>query len=124
MDELQPRDDEYRFGFTKQQILAELLDHQGLIRDGCYVPTRHEVASWPAERVYWHVIGWFWESPSSLIPNDAQIEECLAVLRARPDADSEIIQKIIAEAPPPAEGGEGEDEPRGGDSDEIEGGSG
>lgn len=96
-------DDEYRFGFTREQIVAAMVDHRGLIRDGGYVPTRHEVATWPAERLNWHLLGWFWESPSSLIPNDEQIRECLAVLRSRPDADSEAIQKIIAEAPPPAD---------------------
>lgn len=103
MPESQP-DDEYRFGFTKEQILAELRAHEGLIRDGCYIPTRHEVATWPPARLNWHLLGWWWESPSSLIPNDAQVAECVAVLQARPDAESEEIQQIIAQAPPLSEG--------------------
>jgi hypothetical protein len=103
MSEEQP-EGEYRFGFTKEQIVSEMVDHRGLIRDGCYVPTRHEVATCPAARLNWHLLGWWWESPSSLIPNDVQIAECVAVLRTRPDADSDDIQKIIAQAPPPADG--------------------
>lgn len=98
-------DPEHRFGFTREQIIAEMIDHRGLIRDGCYVPTRHEVATWPAARLNWHLLGWWWESPSGLIPNDAQVAESVAVLRARPDADSEEIQEIIAQAPPPSDGG-------------------
>lgn len=62
------------------------------------------MATWPAARLNWHLLGWWRESPSSLIPNDAQVAECVAVLRARPDADSVDIQKIIAQAPPPADG--------------------
>jgi len=95
---------EDRFGFTKDQIVQAVLDHHGLIRDGCYVPTRHEVATWPPERLWWHLLGWWWESPAGLIPNDQQIADCVGVLRARPDADSKAIQDIIAQAPPPANG--------------------
>lgn len=48
---------EDRFGFTKAQIVHAVLDHDGLIRDGCYVPTRREVATWPPERLRWHLLG-------------------------------------------------------------------
>ena len=102
MNEGQPEDD-YRFGFTKEQVTAEVLNHRGLIRDGCYVPTRHEVATWAPARLNWYLLGWWWESPSSLIPNDAQVAECVAVLRARRDARSDEIQNIIAQAPPPSD---------------------
>jgi hypothetical protein len=103
MSEYQPTQ-EYRFGFTKEQIVSEIMGHSGLLRDGCYVPTKHEVATWPADRLWMTLLGWWWESPSSLIPNDQQVAESVAVLQARPDAQSEGIQRIIAQAPPPAEG--------------------
>jgi hypothetical protein len=88
---------------TNEQILAELRAHEGLIRDGCYIPSKHEVATWSAVRLNWHLLGWWWESPSSLIPNDEQVAESVAVLRARPDAGSAAIQKLIAQAPPPSD---------------------
>jgi hypothetical protein len=107
MNEDQPASED-RFGFTEDQIVTEVMAHEGMIRDGCYVPTRHEVATWPAARLNWHLLGWWWESPSSLIPNDDQIAECVAVLRARRDADSHEIKEIIAQAPSPSSGAEEE----------------
>lgn len=89
-----------RFGVPAQLIIEVMKAHEGLIRDGCYVPTRQEVASWPADRLWWHLLGWWWESPSELIPTDAQIAAVLEVLRQRPDANSKEIQDIIAQAPP------------------------
>ena len=80
--------------------------HKGMIRDGCYVPTSDEVATWPADRLWGILLGWWHESPSSLIPNDEQVAESVAVLRARADGQSEAIQRILAQAPPPAGGSE------------------
>lgn len=99
MSEEQP-DKEYRFGFREEEIVAEIMAHKGLIRDGCYVPTKHEVATWSADRLWMTLLGWWWESPSSLIPNDRQVAESVAVLQARSDGQSEGIQRIIAQAPP------------------------
>jgi len=95
--------DGYRFGFTPAQIVAEIMTHRGVIREGSYVPTHREVATWPAERLWSVMLGWWRESPLSLIPNDAQVAESVAVLRARSDAHSAEIQKIIAQAPPPSD---------------------
>lgn len=97
-----------RFGIPTQRIIDVMNDHRGLIRDGCYVPTRHEVATWSAELLWWHLLGWWWESPSELIPTDEQIAACVDVLRGRPDADSKGIKDIIAQAPPPRAIGHGE----------------
>ena len=97
-------DPEDRFGVPVQRIIDVMKAHQGLIRDGCYVPTRREVATWPAERLWWHLLGWWWESPSELIPTDAQIAAVVYVLRSRPDANSKEIQNIIAQAPPASTG--------------------
>jgi hypothetical protein len=99
-------DPEERFGVPVQRIIDVMKAHHGLIRDGCYVPTRAEVASWPPERLWWHLLGWWWESPSELVPTDEQIAAVLQVLRLRPDAESPEIQAIIAQAPPPTSGGE------------------
>ena len=117
MPEDQP-DDEYRFGFTREQIIAEIMAHKGMYRDGCYIPTKAEVASWDADRLSFTLLGWWWESPSSLIPNDEQVAECVAVLRARPDAESEAIKKIIVQAPPPASG-EGDRRAEGGSNGKV-----
>lgn len=111
-------DDDYRFGFTKEQIVAEIMAHTGMYRDGCYIPTKAGVTSWPEDRLWFTLLGWWWESPSSLISNDEQIAECVAVLRARPDAESEAIQKIIAQAPPPSNS-EGDRRAEGGSKGEM-----
>lgn len=94
-------DPEDRFGVPDQRILDVMKDHRGLIRDGCYVPTRHEVATWPPGRLWWHLLGWWHDSPSALIPTDEQVAASVAVLRGRPDAATPEIQKIIAQAPTP-----------------------
>lgn len=91
-----------RFGVSDQLIVDVMKAHRGLIRDGCYVPTRHEVTTWPPERLHWHLLGWWWESPSELIPTDAQVAACVAVLQSRPDAGSPQIRAIIAQAPQPS----------------------
>jgi hypothetical protein len=93
-----------RFGIPDQLIIDVMRAHRGLIRDGCYVPTRQEVANWTTERLHWHILGWWHESPSELIPSDEQVAAVVAVLRARPDAESKEIQDIIAQAPPPKSG--------------------
>lgn len=118
IDENDPND---RFGFTEQQILDALNEHAGLIRDGCYVPTRHEVATWPADRLWWHLLGWWDESPITLIPNDEQIAASVDVLLARPDADSEAIQRIVVQAPL-SEAWKAKRRQKGGSNDEQEGG--
>jgi hypothetical protein len=99
-----------RFGVSEQQIIDVMKSHRGIIRDGCYVPTRAEVASWPPERPHWHILGWWWESPSELIPDDGQVAAVVEILRNRPDADSPAIQAIIAQAPPPDMTGPGSDD--------------
>lgn len=93
-----------RFGVSDQQIIDAMRGHDGVIRDGCYVPTRAEVAEAPAEKLWGWLLGWWWESPTQLIPTDAQIADVLAVLRARPDSETPEIQEIIAQAPPPVDG--------------------
>ncbi|HEX8402089.1 MAG TPA: hypothetical protein VF628_10335 [Allosphingosinicella sp.] len=95
-----------RFGIPEQRIIAAVRAHPGVIRDGCYVPTRREVAEASAQQLWGWLLGWWWESPTELIPTDAQVAASLAVLRARPDATDPEIQKIIAEAPPPSDSGD------------------
>lgn len=92
-------EEEDRFG-VPTEVISQLLDqHRGLIRLGCYVPTKKEVAI--ADPVWLEPVlsDWFWESPETIIPTYAQVCEVLAILRARPDADSEGIQRILAQAP-------------------------
>lgn len=97
-------DPQDRFGVPEQLIIDVIKAHRGLMQDGCYVPTRHEVAT---QKPFWLtliLLGWWWESPSELIPTDAQIADVLEVLRSRPDAGSWTIQGLIAQAPPPEDG--------------------
>lgn len=92
-----------RFGVSEQLIIDVIRAHGGIIRDGCYVPTRTEVAEAPAEKLWGWLLGWWWESPTELIPSDAQVADVVTVLRARPDAATPEIQEIIAQAPPPSD---------------------
>ena len=89
-----------RFGIPEQLIIDVLKAHRGLMRDDCYVPTRQEVATMEPFWLTLILLGWWWESPSELIPSDEQVAAVLALLRSRPDADSWIIQQLIAQAPP------------------------
>ena len=92
-----------RFGVPDALIVEVIRAHRGVIRDGCYVPTRAEVAEAPADKLWGWLLGWFWESPSELIPTDTQVAEVVAILGARPDAATAMIQDIIAQAPPPSD---------------------
>jgi hypothetical protein len=62
-----------------------------------YVPTRHEVATLPVDRLSFILDFWMWESPSELIPNDAQIGEVRAILETRPDAEDAEMRTLIAQ---------------------------
>lgn len=97
----EPEDD--RFGIPTDRIIEVIRAHRGLIRDGCYVPTRREVADAPAGQLWSWLLGWWWESPTELIPTDEQVADVVAVLRARPDAETADIREIIAQAPPPSD---------------------
>lgn len=90
-----------RFGVPDQLIKDIIKAHRGILRDGCYVPTRHEVATLKPWPLVWMILGWWWESPSELIPTDEQVAACVEILRARPDANSRAIEDLIAHAPPP-----------------------
>ena len=96
------KDEEGRFGVSLELIRAVITEHDGVIRAGCYVPTRDEVAQKEPEWLYSVLTDWFWESPTDLIPIDAQSNDVLRILRARSDPDSPEIQRIIADAPPAA----------------------
>jgi len=78
-----------RFGVPAEIIAQEYADHAalGVVRDGCYVPTRSEVASLPSKQLIRLLQGWFWESPSSLIPSDMQERAVIGILEKRPDAE-------------------------------------
>lgn len=98
-DDQDPND---RFGVPDPLIIDVIKAHRGIIRDGCCIPTRHEVATlkpWPHA---WMLLVWWWEAPSELIPTDEQVAASVEILRQRPDADIRLIQDLIAQAPPPA----------------------
>lgn len=101
---LGPDNPDGRFGVSSKRILDVIRAHNGLIRFGCYVPTRREVAEAPSDWLWGILLDWWWESPTELIPTGEQVGEVLAILRARPDASSAKIQEIIAQAPPLEDG--------------------
>lgn len=90
-----------RFGVPDELIRRVIAKHAGLIRFGCYVPTRHEVATKPPAWLHSVVTDWFWESPEELAPDRRQVQDVVAILRARPDAEDPLITSIIADAPNP-----------------------
>lgn len=101
MDMNMNNDPQDRFGVPEELIRRVIAKHAGLIRFGCYVPTRHEVATEPPAWLNSVVNDWFWESPEELAPDRRQVEEAVAILRARPDAHDPVIQAIINDAPDP-----------------------
>ena len=87
-----------RFGMPASAFKAARQSHgldSPVFRMGMYVPTRHEVATWPATQLLPIVIDWMWESPSELIPNNDQIAQLCTILRARPDATEPEIRELI-----------------------------
>lgn len=94
-----------RFGVTPELMRQVIEEHRGIIRAGCYVPTRTEVATADPALLESALIDWWWESPAALIPTRRQVEEVLVILKARPDADSEAIQRIVTQAPKDADFG-------------------
>ncbi|MEW9853898.1 hypothetical protein [Novosphingobium sp. M1R2S20] len=95
----QQNDMDDRFGVAESTIMTVMKEHRGLIRTGCYVPTRDEVATKASSWLENILVDWWWESPTALIPTWGQVNDVLTILRAREDADSPEIRRIIAEAP-------------------------
>jgi len=94
-DDTAPDDD--RFGISAAAIRTEVERHRGIIRSGMYVPTRHEVRTAPLSWLAPVLQDWVWESPTLLIPSETMVEEVIAELTARPDADAAEVRKLIDE---------------------------
>jgi|GEM_PF-1052729 len=99
---LTPDDPNDRFGVSAEAIKRVFTEHlrAGVIRCGCYVPTREEVANRPLDWIVPVLTDWFWESPTELAPDEGQVTAVIAVLKSRPDADDERVKAVIADAPP------------------------
>ena len=63
------------------------------------VPTRKEIATADPAWLEGVLSDWWWNSPEALIPTYGQVRDVIAILKAPPDAASEGIQRILAEAP-------------------------
>lgn len=92
-------EDNDRFGVSEALIRDVIRQHHGIIRAGCYIPTRQEVATAIPERVLGWLLDWWWESPTELIPSDEQVAAAVAILRQRADVDHPLIQALLAETP-------------------------
>ena len=90
--------EEDRFGITPELMRQVVEEHRGIIRAGCYVPTRQEVATAEPVLLEAILIDWWWEAPTALIPTRRQVDEVIGILKARRDADSEGIQRILQQA--------------------------
>lgn len=86
---------EDRFGVPESVLRAVREIHRGVLRSGLFVPTRSEVATMPPDSLSPIILDWLWESPSMLIPTNDQIEEVLAIIESRPNADE--FTKLISE---------------------------
>ena len=91
-----------RFGAPVQRIVDAVQAHRGIIRDSCYVPARYEVATWPADRLWWHLLGW-WHDKRGEVDSDGRTGcgRCPYSPAARGRSE---IQQVIAQAPPPQSG--------------------
>lgn len=98
-------DNEDRFGVDVQLIRQVLEEHRGIIRLGCYVPTRAEVARADPAWLETVLVEWWWESPTALMPTYGQVKAVVAMLHARRDARDEGIQRILTQAPTDADFG-------------------
>lgn len=93
-------EDDDRFGMPASAFEAARESHghhNPVYRMGMYVPTRHEAATLSPQELYPILIDWIWDSPSELIPDDAQLTELRSILIARPDADDPALQDLIGE---------------------------
>lgn len=89
-----------RFGMPDSALRAALDAHGAnspVIRLGMYVPTRREVATWAANKLFEVLIDWMWESPSDIIPDNKQISQVIEVLKAREDVQDPGVQRLIHE---------------------------
>ncbi len=77
-----------RFGLSEADIAAAFSEHAdaGIMRAGCYVPTRSEVSTMAPAALIPLLQDWFWESPSQLIPSGDQEKAVIALLMQRSDA--------------------------------------
>lgn len=94
------KDPDDRFGMPDSAFIAALDAHgrdNPTIRSGMYVPTRQEVAQKSPEWLHSVLIDWMWESPSELIPNNAQISQVRSILAARIDANSPLVRQLLDE---------------------------
>jgi hypothetical protein len=92
--------DNDRFGMPESAFEAARESHgydNPVYRMGMYVPTRREVATLSPQQLYPILIDWIWDSPSELIPDDAQLTELRSILIARPDVDDPVLQDLIGE---------------------------
>ena len=96
-------DNHDRFGVDVQLIRNVLEEHRGIVRLGCYVPTRTEVATADPAWLECVLVDWWWESPTALMPTWGQVKDVVAILGSRSDAREEGIQRILAQAPTEAD---------------------
>ena len=92
-----------RFGVDPELIGQVFKRHleAGVIRCGCYVPTRDEVSTQPVEWLQNVLTDWFWDSPQELAPDDEQCAAVIRILLDRPDADDPRIRSLVEGAPFP-----------------------
>lgn len=80
-------DDNYRFGFSEESINSERVNHKGINRMGCFVPSVKEIREMTPNELSLILDLWLYESPTLLIPSNDQIQEVIEVIQGRNDID-------------------------------------
>lgn len=81
------------FGVTKKQIYTALSEQNGIYRDGMLVPSVDDVKTMTIEKLAPLVIGWLWESPTTMIPSEDQVRQLRSVLSTRSNDANDLIKE-------------------------------
>lgn len=76
-----------RFGIHHDVLKTYSPDYANADKVECYVPTRAEVFTWPAGKLFPVLRKWFYHAPPELAPTEVQKAEVIKLLRSRQDAD-------------------------------------
>tara|TARA_R110001592_G_scaffold302869_3_gene574859 strand:- start:797 stop:1087 length:291 start_codon:yes stop_codon:yes gene_type:complete len=86
-----------RFGFSEDFLRQVAAKSSGPLRSGIYVPSELEVKELEPLILEEILIEWFHESPTELIPSEAQISQVHAILQSRSDRYDAAIQNMICD---------------------------
>tara|TARA_R110001599_G_scaffold67867_4_gene191411 strand:+ start:42024 stop:42314 length:291 start_codon:yes stop_codon:yes gene_type:complete len=86
-----------RFGFSEDLLRQVAAKISGPLRSGIYVPSELEVKELEPLILQEILIEWFHESPTELIPSDAQISQVHAILQSRKDCHDAVVLSMVSD---------------------------